>query len=93
MKIAKLLAITFLSILFFSCEEEEKDINKLFQLKTSNNKVQFTTGEHTSFSVENVKNKEIGAVSYSINGIAITGNAYTFSDKKLGNKLLEASFK
>ena len=93
MKIAKQLAITFLSILFLSCEEEEKDINKLFQLEISNNKTKYTTGESTSFSLKNSKNKEIGQITYSINGKEITGNSYTFSNKKLGNKLLEASFK
>ncbi|MFD0962738.1 glutaminyl-peptide cyclotransferase [Pseudofulvibacter geojedonensis] len=93
MKIAKLLAITFLSILFVSCEEEEKDVNKLFQLEISNNKTQFTTGESTSFSIKNKKNKEIGTVTYSINGKDISGNKYTFTDKKLGQRLVEASFK
>lgn len=93
MKIAKLLAITFLSILFLACEEEEKDINKLFQLEITSNKTKYTTGENTSFSIKNLKNKEIGAISYSINGKDVGSTTYTFSDKKLGSKILEASFK
>lgn len=93
MKQAKLLAIIFLSIFIFSCEEEEKDLNKLFKLEITNNKLLYKTGETASFSLNNIKNKEIGEVNFSVNSKSLNDNSYTFTDKKLGVKLLEASFK
>lgn len=92
MKLFNLLTIIFLSIIYSSCTEEEKDINKLFSLETSTNKTKYTFGETVQFSVSNKKNREIGTINYHINDEKIDANEFTFTTGKLGTKTIKATF-
>jgi glutamine cyclotransferase len=92
MKSFNLLAIIILSILFSSCTEEEKDVNKLFSIETSNNTTKYTFGETVTFTISNKKDLEIGAISYRVDDVKIDGNQYAFNTGKLGTKIIKASF-
>ena len=92
MKSFNLLAIIILSILFSSCTEEEKDVNKLFSIETSNNTTKYTFGEAVTFTISNKKNLEIGTISYHVNNTKIDGNQFTFNTGKLGTKTIKATF-
>ena len=92
MKSFNLLTIIFLSIIYSSCTEEEKDVNKLFSLETSTNKTKYTFGETVQFSVSNKKNREIGTINYHINDEKIDANEFTFTTGKLGTKTIKATF-
>ncbi|PHS10079.1 MAG: glutamine cyclotransferase [Kordia sp.] len=92
MKPFNLLAIIILSVLFISCTEEEKDVNKLFSIETSNNTTKYPLGERVTFAIHNKKDHEIGSISYHINNIKIDGNQYLFNSGKLGVKTIKATF-
>ena len=92
MKSFNLLAIIILSLLFSSCTEEEKDVNKLFSLETSNKTSKYTFGETVSFTVSNKKNLEIGPISYHVNDTKLDENQYAFNTGKLGTKTIKATF-
>ena len=91
MKTVNLLTLIFLTVLFISCEPEEKDMNKLFSIETTDNKTKYKTGSTIDFYINNKKNKDISAVTYSVNGEAIEGTKYTFNSK-LGGKFIRAQF-
>ena len=93
MKLFNLLAIIFLSTIYNSCTEEEKDVNKLFSLETSAQKAKYTFGETVHFSVLNKNKNEIGAISYHINDVKIDANEFAFTSGKLGSKTIKATFK
>jgi glutamine cyclotransferase len=92
MKLFNLLAIIFLGCLFSSCKQEEKDINKLFSIETTNNLSKYKLGETIKFNISNKNSLEIGAISYQINNIKINQDEFTFDTGKLGVKTIKASF-
>ena len=92
MKSFNLLAIIFLSVLFISCSEEEKDINKLFSIETTNKTSKYTFGETVKFKISNKKNLKIGAISFFVDNIKVNENKYLFNNCKLGTKQIKASF-
>jgi len=92
MKSFNLLAIIILSIISNSCTEEEKDVNKLFSIETSDNKAKYTFGESVNFTVSNKKNLEIGPISYHINDEKIKTDKFSFNSGKLGTKTIKATF-
>jgi len=93
MKLFNVLAIIFLSTIYSSCSEEEKDVNKLFSLETSAQKAKYTFGETVQFSILNKKNHEIGAISYHVNDEKIDVNEFAFDSGKLGTKTIKATFR
>ncbi len=92
MKLGNTLTIIFLSIFFISCSEEEKDINKLFSIKTTHNKTKYTFGEKVSFELNNKKNLEISDLAFYINDIETKENNHLFNSGKLGIKTIKATF-
>lgn len=92
MKFVNTLAIIFLSILFVSCTEEEKDVSKLFSIETSTKKVKSTFGETVTFSIINKKNLDISNVNYFVNDTKIETPSFNFDSGKLGTKTLKATF-
>lgn len=92
MKLFNLLTITILSILFISCNTEEKDKKKLFSIETSNNLNKYTLGSTVKFKVSNKNKLEIGPISYFIDNEKLNSNEFTFDSGKLGNKEIKATF-
>ncbi len=92
MKLFNLLTITILSLLFISCNTEEKDKKKLFSIETSNNLNKYTLGSTIKFKVSNKNKLEIGPISYFIDNEKLNSNEFTFDSGKLGNKEIKATF-
>ncbi len=92
MKLFNLLTITILSLLFISCNTEEKDKKKLFSIETSNNLNKYTLGSTVKFKVSNKNKLEIGPISYFIDNEKLNSNEFTFDSGKLGNKEIKATF-
>ena len=92
MKLFNLLTIIILSNLFTSCNNEEKDIKKLFSIETSNNSTKYPFGKSVTFSISNKKQLKFGPVTYFINNKKIPDNSFTFNIGKLGSKEIKATF-
>lgn len=92
MKAFNILIITFLTVLITGCTDEKKDPTTLFSLETTSKKTKFIDGESTKFTLTNSNNLDIGTVTYYVNDTKIEGNSIDFTNVKLGEKLIKATF-
>ncbi|NER13349.1 glutaminyl-peptide cyclotransferase [Leptobacterium flavescens] len=89
MRYVKLLALSFLAGMFFSCNGGSPE---RFSILTDGNKKQFRFGEEIKVDIRNPKNVKIESVVYSINGreLKLTDGKIKIDPQLLGKQELQA---
>lgn len=93
MKIYKLLAISFLGSLIFSCNGSQQGTRKNFALKIEGRSTEFKRNETINVDIENKRNLEIKEVRYTLAGqpVNVTEGKLQLSVSTLGNQELTAT--
>ncbi|KPM33640.1 Glutamine cyclotransferase [Croceitalea dokdonensis DOKDO 023] len=93
MKTMKYSCILFLFFLMKSCGENLPP-SQLFEIQLQNKKSSIKNGETIGITILNKKQKEMGTVTYTLDGetLPISNNKITINTKGLGRKSLKANF-
>lgn len=92
----KLFAFIVLSIIYYSCKEDENELKNLFSLENSTIKPIHKLEESIDLVILNKENKTIDSVIYYINDVkigSVKGNEklpFSLNNQKLGNKTIKA---
>src|SRR5690606_34393518 len=92
MKIYNVLVPTLLLLLLGSCGNNSADKKDSFSLEIKNPKKTYNTEDAVTISLNNKKNIETDSIVYFLNNdkIEVSGNNVSLSEKKLGEKTLNA---
>jgi glutamine cyclotransferase len=97
MRISKLLAATTLVFFYLGCGDSSKSSEKYFSISIEDQKKGYTTSDAVSVSVNNLKNKTIDSVVYSIDAERAASSAQNtqtqlaLSNMKLGQRTISAA--
>ncbi len=85
-------SLLIFSLLLLDACGGPSDVNQLFDIQLEGKAKQFQQGQAVGVSIQNKKDKTIGDVSYSIDGVALskTDGKLIFDIEKLGSKTLVA---